>query len=124
VKELEPKVSLDALDPGADDPGYWPQFRRGVADRAGPLLAERRRASHVTLEGVVYAWGRWVLPAVAAAVLAALLIGRATPSVQGDSVAGVEEILEEPSGAERLPSFLHSGEDLDREMVLLAVEIR
>jgi hypothetical protein len=125
VSEFEPKVRLAVLDPAADDPGYWLRFRRGVAERAGPVMAERRRrTSHLTLEGVVFAWGRWVLPAVAAAVLAAFLLTGDAPTERGGNVAGVEELLEGPSGAERLPSFLHSGEDFDREMVLLAVEIR
>jgi hypothetical protein len=124
VKDLEPKVRLDVLDPAAEDPGYWPRFRRTVALRAGPVLAERRRKSHVTLEGVVFAWGRLALPAVAAAVVAAFLLTRDAPSERSEDVAGVEQVLEGPTGAEALPSFLHSGRDFDRDMVLLAVEIR
>jgi hypothetical protein len=86
-------------------------------------MADRRRRSHLTLESVVFAWGRWVLPAVAAAVFAAFLVTRDAPT-EGGHVAGVEEVLEGPSGAEALPSFLHSGDDFERDLVLLAVEIR
>ena len=123
MKELEPKLKLDVLDPAGDDPGYWLRFRRTVAERTGPAMAERRHRSQVTLESVVFAWGRLVLPAAVAAVFAAFLLTRGAPA-EPSGLAGVEEVLEGPTGAETLPSFLHSGEDFERDLVLLAVELR
>jgi hypothetical protein len=122
VNESEPKARLDVLDPAVDDPGYWLRFQRIVVQRARPALAERRR-SHVALEDVVFVWGRWVLPAVAAAIVAALLATRDAPSARAEDVAGVEQVLERPTGAEPLPSFLH-GESGGKDLVLLAVELR
>jgi hypothetical protein len=130
VRELEPKVKLDVLDPAGDDPGYWLRFRHTVGERAGPAMAERQRKSHVTMESVVFAWGRLLLPAVGVAVFAALLLTREAPAGRGEvaglegDVAGVEAVLEGPTGPDTLPSFLHSGEDFERGLVLLAVELR
>ncbi len=128
--DLEPKAPLEILDPANGDPTYWLRFQRGVMEATEPVLAERRRA-RLTMEGVVFSWGRLILPAaVAAAAVASLLIPNEPPAAPPiEAVAGVEDVLESPAyggnaGGNALPSFLHSKEDVDRDLVLLAVEIR
>jgi hypothetical protein len=125
VKAPDAKVRLDVLDPALDDPGYWLRFQRTIAHRTGPTLAERRRRSDVTLEGVLFTWGRMILPVAAVAVgVGVVLLVRSAPSGSLVEVAGVEDVLERPTGTEPLPAFLHAGEDLGRDLVLLAVELR
>ena len=116
----EPRVPLEVLEPGDSDPTYWDRFQLRVIEAARSTLSHRRRAS-VTLGGIVVSWGRLILPLAAAAGLSALLVSGGTdPSSQG--IAGVEEVLEPPDGEEPLPSFLHSDELVDRDLVLFAVE--
>jgi hypothetical protein len=57
-------------------------------------------------------------------VIAALLLTGDAPSERGDEVAGVEDVLAGPAGAESLPAFLHSNDDVGRELVMLAVDVR
>ena len=125
MKETDAKVRLDVLDPAADDPGYWLRFQRTIVHRAGPTMADRRRRSHVTLGSVLFTWGRMILPVAAVgAGVAAVLLARTAPSDPRVEVAGVEDVLEWPTGTEPLPASLHAGEDLGRDLVLLAVELR
>ena len=125
MKEPDAKVRLDVLDPAADDPGYWLRFQRTIVHRARPTMADRRNRSHVTLEGVLFTWGRLILPlAAVAAGVAAVLLARAAPPSERVDVAGVEDVLEWPTGTEPLPAFLHGGEDVGRDLVLLTVEVR
>lgn len=63
------------LDPGREDPGYWPRFRRRTTALAQPELERRRFRSSDTVSAVVTSWARTIVPAaVAVAAVAALLI--------------------------------------------------
>ena len=126
MSDFEPKAPLEILDPAEGDPTYWRRFQREVMDVAAPVLAERRRA-RLTMEGVVFSWGRLILPAaVAAAAVASLLIPGEPPAAPPiEVVAGVEDVLGlPPYGGNSIPAFLHSNENVDRDLVLLAVELR
>lgn len=124
MNDIEPRVPLDALDPGRREPGYWVRFHRSVMTAAGPELA-RRAASRVVpgLEDLVASWSRLFAPvAVAVAALAGLLLvadtDRELPIIP---MAGVEELLA-PEWAEGdpepLPAFFFQEDDFDA--VLLA----
>lgn len=121
--DREARVPLGILDPGYDDPGYWRRFQRRVMEAAQPVLAGRHRA-RATLGGVMVSWSRMILPAtLAAAVVAVLLLVGEGPTPQAESIASVEDVLGLPTdGEEPLPSFLHSDEAVDRDVVLFAVE--
>lgn len=123
MNDRETRVPLGVLDPGCGDPGYWWRFQKRVMDAAQPVLAHRRRA-RVTVGGVMASWSRMILPAtLAAAVVAMLFLFGEGPAVQSESLASVEDVLGLPTdGEEPLPSFLHSDETVDRNVVLFAVE--
>lgn len=123
MNDREPRVPLGILDPGYGDSGYWWRFQRRVMEAAQPILANRRRA-RVTLEGVMVSWSRTILPAtLAAAVVAMLFLLGDSPASPAESIASVEEVLGLPTdGEEPLPSFLHSDEAVDRDVILFAVE--
>ena len=117
------RARLGVLDPASDDPAYWRRFHDAVMERSQGVLAARRKQS-VTVEGLVLSWGRVVLPAALAAVAAAAVLLPGAPPPDAE-VAGVEEVLEMPTtGEDPLPAFLHSDRTFDRDLVLLAVELR
>ena len=74
--------TLASLDPGRRDPRYWPEFQRAVMLSAGAELARRRRLAELTVSDVVFSWSRGLVPAAAAASLAAFFLLRpaAAPS--------------------------------------------
>ena len=123
MSEVEPGVQLEILDPGCRDPGYWPWFQSRVMEAARPHLAYRRR-NQVTMESVMLSWSRLILPVtVAAAAVAAAVLVRESRLPESEDIAGVEEVLGFPAdGEEPIPSFLHSDEAVDRDMILFAVE--
>lgn len=123
MSHIEPKISLEVLDPGAADPGYWGRFQSQVMETVRPALAARWDRS-LTLGDAILAWSRYVVPlAVAAAACAALFLMRdPVPDVQ--VAVGVEDFLLDLQRTEAspLPSFFHTEEVVDRDIVLLAVE--
>ena len=123
MNDVEPGVPLAPLDPGHGDPGYWWRFQRAVMDAAEPVLASRRRAQ-ITVESVMVSWSRMILPMMAAAaVVAVLFLAGEGPGVPAEPLVSVADVLEFPTdGEEPLPSFLHSDEAVDRDVVLFAVE--
>jgi len=122
MTEREPRVPLEILDPGFGDVKYWERFHRRVMSEARVRLAARRQAS-LTMGDIVVSWGRMILPLAAAAALSVLLLAPRDAVRPDQEIAGVEEVLELPaSGEEPLPSFLHSNELVDRDVVLFAVE--
>lgn len=123
MNDLEPRVPLALLDPGHGDPGYWWRFQRAVMDAAEPVLASRRSA-RVTVGSVMVSWSRMILPATAAAAVVAILfvLGEG-PGAPMEPLVSVADVLEFPTdGEDPLPSFLHSDEAVDRDVVLFAVE--
>ena len=123
MSQVEPRVPLEILDPGYRDPGYWQRFQNRVMEAVRPHLAYRRRAQ-VTMGGVMLSWSRLILPVtVAAAVVVAVFLSQQAPAPEVENIAGVEEVLGFPAdGEEPLPSFLHSDEAVDRDVILFAVE--
>lgn len=122
MNQLEPKVPLDVLDPERDDPGYWDRFQARVLEAVAPVLAERRR-ERITVGDVMLSWSRLVLPLAAAAAALGVLIPRVALQDEVVAVAGVEDVIGVPAdGGEPLPAFLHSDEDVDRDVVLFAVQ--
>ena len=117
-RDPELATALEALDPGGDDGLYWARFRRSVLLRAGAELARRRERVEATVEDVVVAWGRAVVPlAVVAAGLAAVLLWEAPPAPD-PATLGVEELLAEGLDDAPPPAFLAS--EADEMDVLLA----
>lgn len=123
MTEMEPRVPMEALDPERGEPGYWDRFQARVMEAVRPALAERRRASE-TVGAVMLSWSRLVLPLAAAAAVVAVLAVPGEPASESPlPVAGIEELIRTPvDGEDPLPSFLHSEEVVDRDLVLLAVE--
>jgi hypothetical protein len=123
MSHIEPKVPLELLDPGSADPGYWLRFQNQVMEAVRPALARRWDRS-LTLGDAVLAWSRYVVPlALAAAACAALFLMRdQAPDVR--VAVGVEDFLLDIQRTEAspLPSFFHTEEVVDRDIVLLAVE--
>ena len=81
---------LAALDPGLDDPGYWPRFLSVVMERAAGELSRRRLVAEVGVTDFLQSWSPTVIRAalVAAAIAGVLLLrDRPTPAL------GVEEAL-------------------------------
>jgi hypothetical protein len=110
MSDIEPRVPLEALDPGAREPEYWAKFHDAVLRAASPELA-RRRAMPLTISGVLLSWSRALVPAAAAAAaIAGVLL---VPLADGDDSSllfGVEDILrEEAVRADLAPVFLTSG---------------
>jgi hypothetical protein len=122
MKEIEPKVPMDVLDPGGREPGYWVRFHRSVMKAAGPELARRAGARVPGLEDLLASWSRLFVPgAVAVAVMAGLLLMVDTDEALPLPMVGVEELLT-PEWIEGdpgpLPAFFFQEEDFDA--VLLA----
>ena len=85
--------TLTALDPAAREPRYWFEFHRGVMQSAGAELARRRRLAEVTVSDIVFSWSRALVPAAAAASLAAFFALR--PVSTEPAPLTLEEILYE-----------------------------
>ena len=122
MNHIEPKVPLDELDPGLDDPGYWMRTHARIMQAVQPRLQFMARQE--TMGDVLLSWGRLVVPfAGAAAAVAALAVFRPVAVDDLTAVAGLEEWLQQPTGAEEpLPAFLHGEGTVDRDMVLFAME--
>lgn len=124
MKDIEPRLDLDTLDPGQGDSAYWDRFHARVMAAAGSELA-RRRALPLSVSGILLSWSRLLVPgAVAAAVAAGILLVPSGPTVEPSGLLGlgVEDILrEEASRSELAPIFLGS-EDLYEDHFLGAVE--
>jgi len=95
----DPQIAeaLRALDPAADDPGYWLRFQRSVMRAVEGELARRRMVADLTVSEVVTSWSRAVLPtALVVAAVATMLLVR--PSLIGidaepSSPLALEEML-------------------------------
>ncbi len=116
---------FEELDPGRSDVWYWARFQDRVMAEAMPELLRRQRSARVTFAQVMESWSRLLVPGTvaAAAVAATLLLSQAEPPPINDSVVVLEELIF-PVGPdqEALPDFLVSGDALDRDAVLFAVE--
>ncbi len=124
--DLDPRIPLELLDPGASDPGYWSRFRGRVVMDAAPELARRRRFAEVTISDLVLSWSRLLVPATVATAAAAALLLFFTPEEPASALMDVEELLlwETVEGdGEALPAVFPLGDDeAEFELFLVAVE--
>jgi anti-sigma-K factor RskA len=99
---------LRALDPGHDRPGYWERFRAEIMERAAFELARRRELARESVELVLSGWSRSLVPvAVAAAVIAAIMLGSETTRDPGPGTPLVlEEVLVSDLGDEVLQTVI------------------
>ena len=94
---------LAVLDPGLDDPGYWPRFLSVVMERASGELSKRRLAAEVGVTDLLQSWSVPVLrAALVAAVIAGVLLLRDGPA----TTLGVEEALTMELEDRTLPDFM------------------
>jgi hypothetical protein len=123
MSDIEPRVPLGDLDPGRDDPSFWDRFHARVMEAAGPHFAAKYRGP-LTMGDALLSWSRLVLPfAATAAAIAALLLMRSPQVDDLADVAVLEELLHQPNDGEAaLPSFLYWDAEVDRDMILLALE--
>ncbi len=116
---------FEELDPSRDDVWYWARFQDRVMAETMPELLRRQRSARVTFAQVMESWSRLLVPGMvaAAAVAATLLLSQAEPPSINDSAVVLEELMFPVGpGQEELPDFLVSGDALDRDAVLFAVE--
>lgn len=99
---------LRALDPAHDRPGYWERFRAEIMERAAFELARRRELARESVELVLSGWSRSLVPvAVAAAVIAAIMLGTETTQDPGPGTPLVlEEVLATDLGDEVLQTVI------------------
>ncbi len=128
---FEDERALENLDPGRVDSRYWIRFHGTVMEAAAPILAARRARARMTLGRVFLSWSRLLLPATVTAAAIATLLVLYDPASQGpagpedDFVLGVEEVLwvaEDEAAEEPFPTFLFLDDELDRDVILLALE--
>ena len=101
---------LAILDPGLDDPGYWPRFLSVVMERAAGELLRRRLVADVGVTDFLQSWSVTVIRAalIAAAIAGVLLLrnGAAT-------TLGVEEALTMGLEDRTLPDFMAQPQGAD-----------
>lgn len=105
----EKRITLiRALDPAHDRPGYWERFRAEIMERAAFELARRRELARESVELVLSGWSRSLVPvAVAAAVIAAIMLGSETTQDPGPGTPLVlEEVLATDLGDEVLQTVI------------------
>jgi len=99
----EQAPNLAVLDPGLDDPGYWPRFLSLVMERASGELSRRRLAAEVGVTDLLQSWSVPVMrAALIAAVIAGVLLLRDGPA----TTLGVEEALTMGLEDRTLPDFM------------------
>jgi hypothetical protein len=115
------RLSLEPLDPGHRDPGFWIRFHQRVMADAQKELARRRMAGGLSVVEVVFSWRKTVVPlALMAAALAGLLLlgpAREEPA----QVVALEEVLTEDLNLLSTSGVL-SGEKSLGEGVLAGLE--
>ncbi len=96
----EPKIDFTSLDPGKTDGGYWRRFQGRVVALARPELRRRGAAETVTFTEVIRDWAVTVVPAMAAAALAAGFLLWAGGQEVAIAELSVEEVINGgPEGA-------------------------
>jgi len=101
---------LRVLDPGLDDPGYWPRFLSVVMVRAADELSRRRLVAEVGAGDFLQTWSLTVIRgALIAAAIAGLLLLRDGPA----TTLGVEEALAMELEDRTLPDLMEQPEGGD-----------
>ncbi len=99
----EQAPDLAVLDPGLDDPGYWPRFLSLVMERTSGELSRRRLAAEVGVTDFLQSWSVTVIrAALIAAAIAGVLLLRDGPA----TTLGVEEALTTGLEDRTLPDFM------------------
>jgi hypothetical protein len=122
MNDFEERVSLESLDPGAFDPGFWVRFHSHVLDRAQMELARRRVNGDLTISDVVCAWRRALVPMalLAAAASGVLLLSQEEPAAPLAIIA-LEEALVEGLEGETIPTILGREGELEEVAFLTSV---
>ena len=107
---MEQAHDLAVLDPGLDDPGYWPRFLSVVMERASGELSRRRLAADV---GVTDFLQLWSVPVIRAALIAAAIAGVLLLRDGPATTLGVEEALTMELEDRTLPDFMAQPEGSD-----------
>ena len=101
---------LRVLDPGLDDPGYWPRFLSVVMVRATDELSRRRLAAEVGAGDFLQTWSPTVIRgALIAAAIAGVLLLWDGPA----PTLGVEEALTMELEDRTLPDLMGQSEGDD-----------
>jgi len=106
----EQAPDLAVLDPGLDDPGYWPRFLSVVMERASGELSRRRLVADV---GVTDFFQLWSVPVIRAALIAAAIAGILLLRDGPATALGVEEALTMELEDRTLPDFMAQPEGGD-----------
>ena len=106
----EEAPDLAVLDPGLDDPGYWPRFLSVVMERTAGELSRRRLAAEVGVGDLLQSWSLTVIrAALIAAAVAGMLLLRDGPAV----TLGVEEALTMELEDRTLPDLMEQSPGAD-----------
>ncbi len=101
---------LGVLDPGLDDPGYWPRFLSAVMLRATDELSRRRLAAELGAGDFLQTWSPTVIRgALIAAAIAGVLLLWDGPA----PTLGVEEALTMELEDRTLPDLMEQSEGDD-----------
>jgi hypothetical protein len=122
MSDFEELVPLESLDPGSRDPGFWLRFHRRVMVGAQSELARRKMEAALSVEDVVFAWRRALVPLafIAAALAAVLLIGsEPQPAVQ---LVALEDALTEGLNLLTSSGVVFTGEGAIQEGIFAVVE--
>lgn len=108
--DMEPKVPLEELDPGRDDPWYWGRTYTRIMRAAGPALARRAARARLTVGDVVASWARALVPlALTAAAVASFSLLR-SPAPSGTDGVALEEVFLTPADESEAPGALDADE--------------
>ncbi len=101
---------LAVLDPGLEDPGYWPRFLSTVMVRASDELSRRRLRAESGVTDLLQSWsGTVIRAALVAALVAGVLLLRDRPA----ATLGVEEALTVGLEDRTLPDLMAQPEGSD-----------
>jgi hypothetical protein len=119
MNEKDDRLSLEPLDPGSVDPGFWLRFHRSVMARASEELARRRMTPELSIPEVVFQWRKPLVPlALLAATLAGIFVlGHEEPGPVLSPVA-LEEALVDGLEGDPIPTVLATTAELDETAFL------
>jgi hypothetical protein len=121
MSEFGDKIDLEALDPGAREPGFWIRFHGRVMDAAGDELARRRMVGDLSVAGVVFHWRKRLVPlTLLAATVAGIFVMRHEEPVSAVAPVALEEVLTEDLTGDPIPTFLSRETELEEVAFLTA----
>lgn len=107
MNELDHRKSLDPLDPGSHDPGFWLRFHGRVMSRAQDELARRRMMGELSVVDILFQWRKPLVPMalLTAAMAGIFVLGNEEP-VPAFSPVALEDVLIEDVSGDPIPSVL------------------